>query len=57
MILGCQNKFSMILEYQPLREKCPKTGKYGPEKPSFLDSFHAVIGYSLHQHSMPISEF
>ena len=27
----------------PLREKCPNTGKYGPEKTPYLDNFHAVF--------------
>ena len=26
-----------------LHEKCPNTGKYGPEKTPYLDTFHAVI--------------
>ena len=25
-----------------LREKCPNTGKYGPEKTPYLDTFHTV---------------
>ena len=25
-----------------LREKCPNTGKYGPEKTPYLNSFHTV---------------
>ena len=25
-----------------LRENCPNTGKYGQEKTSYLDTFHAV---------------
>ena len=26
-----------------LREKCSNTGKYGPEKTLYLDTFHGVI--------------
>ena len=26
-----------------LREKCPNTGKYGPEITRYLDTFHAVL--------------
>ena len=26
-----------------LHEKCPNTGKYGPEKTPYLDTFHAVF--------------
>ena len=26
-----------------LHEKCPNTGKYGPEKNLYLDTFHAVV--------------
>ena len=26
-----------------LREKCPNTGKYGPEKTLYLNTFHAVM--------------
>ena len=26
-----------------LLEKCPNTGKYGPETNSYLDTFHAVM--------------
>ena len=25
-----------------LREKCPNTGTYGPEKTPYLDNFHAM---------------
>ena len=28
-----------------LREKCPNTGKYGPEITRYLDTFHAVLIY------------
>ena len=27
---------------QTLREKCLNTGKYGPEKTPYLDTFHAM---------------
>ena len=27
---------------EALREKCPNTGKYGPEKTPYFDTFHAV---------------
>ena len=44
-------KFNFVLSSVdfPLREKCPKfpafelnTGKYGPEKTPYLDTFHTV---------------
>ena len=31
------------LTKQSLREKCPNTGKYRPEKTPYLDTFHIVI--------------
>ena len=30
------------LTKQSLREKCPNTGKYRPEKTPYLDTFHIV---------------
>ena len=39
----------VLKQYFALREKClntevfPNTGKYGPEKPPYLDTFRAVL--------------
>ena len=32
---------------ESLRENCPNTGKYGPEKSPYLDTFHAVYVYTI----------
>ena len=37
---GLQKVFN--LEAVSLREKCPNTGKYGPEITPYVDTFHAV---------------
>ena len=44
-----------------IRSKCgdfsvfsPNTGKYGPEKTPYLDTFHAVLFFILLEISMPI---
>ena len=31
-----------LLSESALREKCPKAGKYGPEKTPYLDTFYTV---------------
>ena len=33
---------NFIIENDKQREKCPNTGKYGPEITPYLDTFHAV---------------
>ena len=51
LVSSSQLKISML---RPLREKCPSieftwsvfmpsTGKYGPQKSLYLDTFHAVV--------------
>ena len=35
------------LEELALRKKCPNTGKYGPEKTPYLDTFHALLYLTL----------
>ena len=32
---------------ETLRGKCPNTGKYGPEKTPYVDTFHAVKLYFI----------
>ena len=32
---------------ESLRENCPNTGKYGPEKSLYLDTFHGVYVYTI----------
>ena len=45
MVHFCKKKdFTVIFEKKKefLCKKCPNTGKYGPEKALYLDTFHAV---------------
>ena len=38
---------SLLKFKETLRGKCPKTGKYGPEKTPYVDTFYAVKQYIL----------
>ena len=44
---NCRRRFIKTLlknakRIEALREKCPNTGEYGPEKTPYFDTFHAV---------------
>ena len=38
---------SLLKFKETLRGKCPNTGKYGPEKTPYVDTFYAVKQYIL----------